>query len=485
MVIKWANKAGKAAVGGVGLGAFGAMKGLRNFTKNRMGPSPGEEGWEEYKESHKARAKVKEAVHGATRFAFSNMTEEERQRWGGTKKFLKGVTKVGVGALTLGAPIWAKPVHNVITNSLDKSIDDSYNREKKKVDDMTLMKKKMYMDKALAGKGPLFRAKRVAGLKSLMESGDLNKIYPNEKERNAVVRRIFKDALLYKPEEMKKLKSLAPDIASELARDVTIPKKTLAKAGLVLTDEDRKKGWVTLEDKLIATASPNDMKYWNKSFAEKAAKSKFAHKFWTGSQIAKGAGLFGTAFLDKFKEGMLEITGTKDLPEEEAIKKQKEFYAENNPYLKNYLSTSPARSLGIGFGPGRVKPREELDESQLKEMKKSYVQKWEGGELNREEKIEAQKIKVEELREKAEELAKKADAEKDRADIAYDHYAAEVALKNAQKKLDKMIKKAEKASKAKGGEKGNDLSGTAGNSKESRSIEGMAGDSKEKKTRGK
>ncbi len=342
-----AKLSGKLAGGGAFLGAAG----LRRFAKRSVGTMPGEEGWEDYKKEHKGRAAVKEAASSAVRFAFGNMTDEERQRWGKGKKALKGAAKVGAGLVTLGAPFWAKRALKEASVRMDDAEDEAIRKIGDKFDSLSPGRKKLFMDNAMRGKGPLARRKRIGALQKMVEKGEFANIYKNPKERNAVSEKVFDDIIKTKPELLKSMSWVNINAASKLANNKKIPRSSLAKAGLTITDKDREKGITTIKNKLFATLSPNKMQYLDKDTALEAAESLIAHHFWSSSHIAKGADLFGAEFLRSIKRGMLKATETVGVTDEkEAVRKQKEFYDKHNPYLGGYFSSSPAQALGIGYG---------------------------------------------------------------------------------------------------------------------------------------
>jgi hypothetical protein len=354
----------KLLAGGGKLLKRGAVAGGRAIA-NRLpqAKKPGEEGYEELK----GKQKILSRAARIGRFVTGSLTETEKEML--KKKYGKvggGIIarapRVAAGLLTLGATYWTKPLTRTVQSKVVESTEKTISSAKQQI-----AHKPIETQRRLFKNTKIGTEKKIGYLEQIAEEGNIDKVGITDAEIESLLR---KAASIHPDAVSRTLKFINPEITQRVAKG--LPKRLLEKTGLLLTDEDRAEGYKDLSAKIRAELTPSKMKFMKKDALLAAAESEEAHKFWTGSHISKGGELLGAAFLDKIQSGIEKITGTKD------VKEQEEWYAKNNPRLRRYFNSSPARALGVGFGTApekKVLPPEEIIRMKAEG---GYVQKWEG-----------------------------------------------------------------------------------------------------------
>lgn len=356
---------GKVTAGAKWVGKKG-LEGTERWLEKIRGPKPGEEGREEWEKEHKIRA----GLGKAGRFAFSGLTPEEKERWGKTKlgKFGKGaslVTRTLASAVTLGAPVWARPLGRYVSGRMEEERERRIQKTYAKVKGKTLATQEATLKNSLSLPGAMGREQRIGTLQAIAEDRNFEKIITEEAERKRIIKKILADGLKFRPETVAKtLRFLNPYVTDEVVKEMKPPETIRKKAGLDFSEKDAKK-FENLAEKLIATIKPDKMSLWSEDVAGGIATSKAAHEFWTGAHVGEGGKLFGTAFFTKFQEGMQSVTRTTD------VVKQKAWYEEHNKPLFRFLHSSPAQAAGVGFGAAPKK--EEISEEELKRRREPYL----------------------------------------------------------------------------------------------------------------
>lgn len=356
--IKLGKKVGGLAItGGKFVGKKGALGTQRLLERKGEIPKPGEKGRAEWEKEHKIRA----GLGKFGRYAFGEGTEEEKRKWGTWGKIRKGTAT----AVTLGAPVWARPLGRYVSGKMEEEREKEIQKTYKKVQGKTLATQEAALKNSLSLSGPLGREQRIGSLQAIAEDRNFEKIIPETEERKRIINRVLEDALKFRPETVAKtLRFLDPEVTQKVSIEMKLPQDILKKAGISFSDEDLKKGFKNLTEKLIGTIQPSKMSLWSEDVAGEVARSEAAHKFWTGAHISEGGKLFGAVFFGKFREGMQSVAG-------ETEDKQKKFYERQNPSLHKYLGSSAAQGLGVGFGTA---PKKKEGEKISKEEREGFIE---------------------------------------------------------------------------------------------------------------
>lgn len=325
MVMNWSKKAGKA------VGGSAARKGVA-WTKERA------------TESEKIQ-KVAQRISAI-------------KTPGAGEKGVVATLKRGVAGPLVSAPRWAaRQIGPAMVESDIKDID--------KKEGEILSKNKTAESKLSYLRGATTRNERVAGLRAIIESKQLN----DAKRLGLTKEEMIKtghDAAVFHPESFKKIMYALPTHGEEMVSGLSAQR--IKANGLEITQEDKNEGIDTITkkiaskvkqadiekmdqdvftdkaikdaDKAIRTATTPEEKRKaqedKKKAEEKAEDIKFVmHKFWTGEHIGAAGRAFSQAFLKPFQEQVNKLG--------------EDWYEKNNNRLYNYLDSSAARALGVGF----------------------------------------------------------------------------------------------------------------------------------------
>ena len=174
------------------------------------------------------------------------------------------------------------------------------------------------------------RVERIGTLAAAIEKGwhkQLEKLGLAEQE----IIREGKEALAISPEAFRPFRTAYPHLAERMG--IGLSEETRRKGGVILTDEDRKKGYSTLTIKIVAEMSPKDIESLSPKALENNEVKEAIHGFWKGNQIGTGGRTFGKDFVDSYMK--------------EADTKGLEWYMQYNPRVLRYLQRSGAEELGF------------------------------------------------------------------------------------------------------------------------------------------
>lgn len=376
------------------MGSFlgGAQKGartLRAFLRARRTPRPGEEDWEEWKEAHKTRAKIKEGMGVAGKFFFGGLTEEEKKRWGKGWRIASDVIRGVTTPFTLGAPFLAKPLKERVGRYLQAQMATAQEKEislfKAKTKGKNLETQRLMFENTPPGL--LGRARRIGALEAIVEDGNLPDLIKMGVPKEEIKKTIIEGVKTHPAAVQRTLRFIDFELSDEIYRDLRrkLSPRILKEAGIYYDPrEDGKKGYKNLYDKLVATMSPAKIKFMLPEAFEKLAKAEPYeallpgqkndpfYRFWHGGHISEAGRVFGGAALGAILKGREVVTETKDST------KQREWFDKHNPLLGRFFDSPGAHILGISYPKREVPSRKPptFSEEELEKIEKEYLHGW-------------------------------------------------------------------------------------------------------------
>jgi len=321
---------GKAAIMALGISILGAAGGalrigaarVRSFYGARAGkpsPKPGEKGYDEWAEKHKARA----LAGRISRMFLGGQTETEKKSgWG----VASALIRPAAGVVTAGLTYAAKPVFRKVSAGLEESQQKSMQEEIGKLKGTSLAKKEAAFLNALPG--ILGEKQRIAALKAMIEDGQLSDSSLSEDQ----IEKTLKEGLNYNPGLMRDLiPSFDPQKIAKIIKQMPhLGWKAREQAGVSVSDEDidryqkrcekigiEFKDEDTLEMKLIEKIKDEHIDSLSKKTAEALVKNTYYHLFGDiNNTLPKITKKFGSSLLNLFNEKRIEFTGIKKLTED-------------------------------------------------------------------------------------------------------------------------------------------------------------------------
>jgi len=246
------------------------------------------------------------------------------------------------------------------SRALTSSAAEAYRKdiEKAKKEAKEASNEKLYaMAKSISS------ARRIAALETAIEKNKIGALR-GLGLTDADIKKTMEKSLKISPDSFRKFRNAEPRLAQNIvgATKEEIEKNVgrLAKRIGVDISEEEAKEFNTLEEKLMATAKPNDIKQWSNDTIRRALQSESFHKHLTGAKLRT----------------LIEAGGYDARKEWQRQAAKKEWYEKNNSPLYNYISSSPgAQELGLIFGnketPGSIEiaETEPLPEKEKKRKK--------------------------------------------------------------------------------------------------------------------
>lgn len=317
------------------MGASGIVAGAQRATKAGATVLR-REAWEKGKaKAQETAAKSEKWRRASERLALSEAPKEVKIM-GKERPVVSPVARWGAGVATaIGRPIGRAGL--ATREAGIKEIERKEDEAKKwKTPEMKLSHMRSAMTKA-ERIGTYYAAIESNQLKTLEKLG----LTPEEKEK------IGKEALEIHPEAFKKFRATHPTSAPRVAEGFS--EEIRLRAGMTLTDEDRRKGRSNIFQKIMAEAKVEDIAKMAPSeimgpLAHPQVKAAM-HEFWGGPQIAAAGRTFGKSFIDDFMT--------------EADRRGHQWYEEYNPKVTKYLHRTTAQELGF-YDPRSLKPGEKM-----------------------------------------------------------------------------------------------------------------------------
>jgi len=173
-------------------------------------------------------------------------------------------------------------------------------------------------------------------------------IIKEDEEMKSIVQRVATEAAKSgRQKEILQTGYLKDKDIEKLTKDARLSPTDLEAYGLTVSEEDKKRFAETkigsdnpIWTKIMTKLKRNQMGHVSKPIALKDEDfAEILHKFGTGEQVGGLADIHGREFLDRFREEVLIRR-----------KANPNWYKDNNPKMHKYLTSSPARGLGVGFG---------------------------------------------------------------------------------------------------------------------------------------
>ena len=293
-------------------------------------------------------------------------TEKEKEAWEKAsfgKKALRKLAKAGASIPLAGLPFWAQRAARYLgefeAETARKEVSNAQAKVKGKSLDAQVNKLKSAI---------ISDFDKIGALLAIIKDGNLEDAKDLKDLKDWEVKDILKKAIALYPAAAKEIGRAEPVLAGEVwdKHHDEFSESQLKQAGLLFTDEDRKKGFNHITEKLIARAKPSVIEnQWTTETMKKAVALDNTHRFWQPNQWAAAGRKFGDAFFEVLSKYM----------------KDAEWYKQNNPSGYRYFTSTAARSAGIGFTPEgeKMKPREKPGPGSTEEWEKQK-RKWQNEE---------------------------------------------------------------------------------------------------------
>ena len=198
--------------------------------------------------------------------------------------------------------------------------------------------------------------KAIGAIRAAIKDGNLGDVgdYLKEKgiikedeEMKSIVQRVATEAAKSgRQKEILQTGYLKDKDIEKLIKDARLSPADLEAYGLTVSEEDKKRFAETqvgrdnpIWTKIMTKLKRNQMGHVSKPIALKDEDfAEILHKFGTGEQVGGLADIHGREFLDRFREEVLIRQ-----------KANPNWYKDNNPKMHRYLTSSPARGLGVGL----------------------------------------------------------------------------------------------------------------------------------------
>ena len=243
------------------------------------------------------------------------------------------------------AAAFQNPLTRRITNkaiaTASERANDGVDKQVNALSGKTTATKKMAVENALFGRGSW--EKQIGAISAATKDGDINELTSSlsSQTKKDIIRKTFK----YDPSQMDKIKHIDPEAVAQVANEMRLNDSQRKRAGIYMSAQEKQmysghsykdeqgntKQLDALATKIMAQAKPAEMQAFTSDTMKKAISGDIANKFWNGGQVGKAAELFGSQFLQIFRNGI----------------KDQDWYEKNNQLMGGFLQSTAGQALGF------------------------------------------------------------------------------------------------------------------------------------------